>query len=361
MSLSFYSGCLIFADVLGLLWILSILVERSLVFSVVVVSGVGSSISVVIVFSGLSVVVAAILVIVVFSIISVVIFVERSVVVFEATFMMSRSFFDNIPAIVSIACVAFSVVSLSVSRTSVVVSSRLLHLTIMTLLTLLVLCLLLSFVGMIATFSWRSIGVFTVMIALLISFLLWFFSSLSLLTSCSVLLSVSSSCMSVSSISCMSVSSSSCMSVSSSSCMSVSSSSCMSVSSSCMSVLHFFNLCMNFSTFSDFNLMLMFLLLIVVMFLLLLLSVFLFFVMSMMLLVLLNSLLLLLMSVMMVMMRASWLFLNDDGCLLNLRDNEDHSFFNFSDWFVVMAEFLRRDSLSNFQLEVTLLASHVSS
>jgi len=118
---------------------------------------------------------------------------------------------------------------------------------------------------------------------------------------------------------------------------------------------------MNFSTFSDFNLMLMFLLLIVVMFLLLLLSVFLFFVMSMMLLVLLNSLLLLLMSVMMVMMRASWLFLNDDGCLLNLRDNEDHSFFNFSDWFVVMAEFLRRDSLSNFQLEVTLLASHVSS
>ena len=345
MSLSFYSGCLIFADVLGLLWILSILVERSLVFSVVVVSGVGSSISVVIVFSGLSVVVAAILVIVVFSIISVVIFVERSVVVFEATFMMSRSFFDNIPAIVSIACVAFSVVSLSVSRTSVVVSSRLLHLTIMTLLTLLVLCLLLSFVGMIATFSWRSIGVFTVMIALLISFLLWFFSSLSLLTSCSVLLSVSSSCMSVSSISCMSVSSSS----------------CMSVSSSCMSVLHFFNLCMNFSTFSDFNLMLMFLLLIVVMFLLLLLSVFLFFVMSMLLLVLLDSLLLLLMSVMMVMMRASWLFLNDDGCLLNLRDNEDHSFFNFSDWFVVMAEFLRRDSLSNFQLEVTLLASHVSS
>lgn len=314
---TFRCGWFIFANVLRLLGILGIPVVWSLVFSVVVVSGcVRSSFSIVIVivvFSGLSD--GSILVSVVISILSVVIFVERSVVVLETTFVMSWSFFDNIPTIVSISSVVFSVVILSVSRTSVV-SSRFLH---MLFLAFLRLILLFSFVGMIATFSWRSIAVVTRMIALLISFLLWFFSGLSFLTSSSVHLSVFSSS------------------------------------------LLFFNLCFNFGSFSNFNLLFMFVLLIMVMFLFVLLGMFLFFVMSVMMLILLNFLLLLLMCLMMVMMRVSYLFGNDNSCILDLRNNEDNSFFNFSDWLVVMDEFLRRNGLSDFQLEIAQLTSHISS
>jgi len=308
----FYCGCLIFADILGLLRVLGILVEGSLVFSVVVVSGVrfSFSIDVAVVFSRLSVV--AILVIV-FSIV----FIERSVVVFETTFVRSRSFFDHIPAIVSIVSVAFSVVILIVSRTSVVVSSRLLHLTF---LTLLVLSLLLSFVGMITTFSWRSIAVIARMIALLISFLLWFFSGLSLLTSCSVFFS-----------------------------MSFSSSMCFS----CMSVLEFnlwFNLSLLSMYFFLFVMLLMFILLLFVVMMMLLFLLF-----------LLLNLLLFLMSMVMVMMGFSDFLSNDDGCVLWLRNNEDNSFLNFCNMSVMMDELLRRDGFSDFQLEVTKLASHISS